>query len=62
MLQLFKPDGHDFDKPQKGDHFAYADLIKFNEANGQVIPNANRQHYMLALMAKLAPELKKLRS
>jgi hypothetical protein len=60
-LQFFKPEGHDFDKPQKGDHFAYADLIKFNETNGQVIPNANRQHYMMALMAKLTPELKKLR-
>ncbi|MDD5274005.1 MAG: toll/interleukin-1 receptor domain-containing protein [Methylovulum sp.] len=60
-LQFFKPHGDDFDKAQKGDSFSYIDLIKFRETDGQPLPNANRQHYMMALMAKLTPELKKLR-
>lgn len=60
-LQFFKPHGDMFDKAQKGDRFAYIDLVKFRESDGQAIPNSNRQHYMMELMKKLEPELRKLR-
>ncbi|MBD9356772.1 COR domain-containing protein [Methylomonas albis] len=60
-LQFFKPHGDQFDQAQKGTNFAYTDLIKFRETDGQPIPNSNRQHYMMELMKKLKPELLKLK-
>lgn len=59
-LQFFKPHGDDFGEAQKGNGFSYIDLVKFRQTDGQPIPNANRQHYMKALMKKLAPELRGL--
>ncbi|OAI12102.1 hypothetical protein A1507_19115 [Methylomonas koyamae] len=60
-LQFFKPHGDQFDQTQKGTNFAYTDLVKFRETDGQPIPNSNRQHYMMELMKKLKLELLKLK-
>lgn len=56
-LQFFKPHGDQFGNWQKGDKFSYIDLVNFNHANGQPIPNSNREHYMVELMNRLGPEL-----
>jgi hypothetical protein len=61
-LQFFKPHGDNFDKAKKGNDFSYIDLVTFRETDGQPIPNANRPHYMMALMQKLAPQFKKIKS
>ena len=45
-LQFFKPKGSDFGQHEIID-FTYADLIKFNEKNGVLIPNPNIQRYHL---------------
>ena len=58
-LQFFKPHGENFGEVKKGDKFSYIDLVEFSK-DRQPIPNSNRQHYMLALMEKLRPELIKL--
>ncbi|HEY8035064.1 MAG TPA: COR domain-containing protein [Methylobacter sp.] len=59
-LQFFKPHGEDFDESKKAENFSYIDLVKFRQNDGQPIPNSNRQHYMMAFMKKLEPELRKL--
>ncbi|MCQ8127747.1 COR domain-containing protein [Methylomonas rivi] len=59
-LQFFKPHGDQFDQTQIGAKFAYTDLVKFRETDGQPIPNSNRQHYMMELVKRLKPELQKL--
>ncbi|WP_083918254.1 COR domain-containing protein [Methylosarcina fibrata] len=59
-LQFFKPHGDRFDEAKKGDGFAYIDLVKFNQKDGEPIPNANRKHYMLELVKKLEPDLRGL--
>ncbi|MCX7111533.1 MAG: TIR domain-containing protein [Proteobacteria bacterium] len=59
-LQFFKPHGDGFGEAQKGNRFSYIDLVKFRETDGQPISNANRAHYMMELMKKLGPELRKL--
>ncbi len=61
-LQFFKPHGDDFGEAQKGNDFSYTDLVKFRQTDGLHIPNSNRQHYMMELMKKLEPELRKLAS
>ena len=58
-LQFFKPHGKEFDEALKGDDFSYIDLVKFNQKDSQPILNSNRQHYMMKLMKKLEPELRK---
>ena len=59
-LQFFKPHGDQFDQAVKGNEFSYINLVKFRETDGQPIPNPNRAHYMMELMKKLGPELRKL--
>ncbi len=51
-LHFFKPKGADFGLPEIRD-FTYADLIKFNEKNGQLIPNPNIQRYHLRLIKEI---------
>lgn len=59
-LQFFKPHGELFDEAKKGDRFAYIDLVDFNKKDGVLIPNSNRKHYMMELMKKLGPGLRRL--
>lgn len=59
-LQFFKPYGEGFGEAQKGNGFSYIDLVKFRQTDGLPIPNVNRQHYMMELMKKLEPALRKL--
>jgi internalin A len=61
-LQFFKPHGDQFGEAQKGNGFSCIDLVKFRQTDGQPIPNANRQHYMMELLKKLEPDLRKLAS
>lgn len=44
-IQLFKPYGHKYGKPNLGSDFSYADLVDFNKENGELIPNPNRSRY-----------------
>ncbi len=55
-LQFFKPHGQNYGQAQKGERFAYIDLIEFNR-DIQAIPNSNRQHYMMDLVRKLEPSI-----
>ena len=59
-LQFFKPHGDRFGEAQKGMDFSYIDLVKFRQTDGLHIPNSNRQHYMMELVKKMEPELRKL--
>lgn len=59
-LQFFKRHGDDFGEARLGNNFSYIDLVKFRQTDGLPIPNSNRQHYMMELMKKLEPELRKL--
>ncbi|MFZ4704211.1 MAG: toll/interleukin-1 receptor domain-containing protein, partial [Candidatus Methylumidiphilus sp.] len=59
-LQFFKPHGEMFDEARLGNEFSYTDLVRFRQNDGMPIPNSNRQRYMLELMKKLGPELRKL--
>lgn len=44
-IQIFKPNGAKYNKPNIGTDFTYADLIEFNKENGQLIPNPNISRY-----------------
>ncbi len=59
-LQFFKPHGDGYGEAQKGNGFSYIDLVTFRNTDGLAIPNPNRLHYMMELMNKLGPELRKL--
>jgi hypothetical protein len=59
QLQFFKPNGNDYSSAHKGDKFSYIDLVTFRQTDGLVIPNADRQHYMMELARKLQPEIQK---
>lgn len=51
-LQFFKPKGSEFGQSEMH-NFTYADLIKFNERNGTLIPNPNIGRYHLQLVKKI---------
>jgi len=57
-LQFFKPLASDFGMEHDED-FSYADLVGF-KPNGDPLPNSKRERYMVKLIKKLTPELKKL--
>ncbi|MBP6624043.1 MAG: toll/interleukin-1 receptor domain-containing protein, partial [Chitinophagaceae bacterium] len=57
-LQFYKPYGNEFQQADKGLEFSYIDLVKFKETDGEVIPNANRAHYMKKYTVKLIQEIK----
>ncbi len=51
-LQFFKPNGADYDKATVR-NFTYADLIKFRDTDGTVIPNPNTNRYHLDLLGRI---------
>jgi tetratricopeptide (TPR) repeat protein len=51
-LQFFKPDGSNYGKAEI-ENFTYADLIKFRETDGNLIPNPNSDRYILDLVKRI---------
>lgn len=51
-LQFFKPSGKEYEKPDI-ENFTFADLIKFAQSNGVLIPNPNIDRYILNLVKKI---------
>ena len=60
-LQFFKPKGSEFGQPGM-QNFTYADLIKFNERDGNLIPNPNIGRYHLQLVKKIEESYQKFNS
>jgi hypothetical protein len=56
-LQFFKPNGSSYGKSEI-EHFTFADLIKFKETDGTLIPNPNIDRYLLALVKKVEESFK----
>lgn len=56
-LQFFKPKGSSYGKPEI-ENFTYADLIRYNERDGILIPNANISRYHLDLVKKIESSFK----
>lgn len=51
-IQFFKPGGENYGKAGDTD-FAFSDLVKFNETNGNFIPNANIDSYFIDIVSKI---------
>ena len=56
--QFFKPAGADYGRPDKKD-FTYADLVKYRETDGQVLPNPERDRYHMNLVKALEGAMEK---
>lgn len=55
--QFFMPDGKDYGCSDIRGHFTFGDLVQHNIRTGEILPNTNRERYLMNLVKKIEEAL-----